>query len=50
MNVPHFLYSAVPAGSQPAQQCALSDEGDRAEGGRKALPGSNGGVSYAERP
>jgi len=35
----------VPAASQPAQQCALSGEGDWAEGNRKALPGFNGGVS-----
>jgi|WetSurMetagenome_2_1015567.scaffolds.fasta_scaffold228752_1 hypothetical protein len=45
-----LLHSAVPAGSRPAQNVPCSGEGNRAEGGRKALPGSNGGVSYAERP
>jgi len=45
-----LLHSAVPAGSRPAQNVPCSDEGDRTEGGRKALPGSTGGVSCAERP
>ena len=31
-------------------KCCLAREGPRAEGGCKAPPGADGGVSYAEQP
>ena len=42
MNVVRFFCSALHARSRPAQNVSCTDGGDRTEGGREALPGSNG--------
>ena len=46
MKVVRF-FSAVLARSRPAHDVPCTDGGDRTEGGREALPGSNGGVSIS---
>jgi len=50
MNVPHFYIVQYLPVLDRHNNVPCADEGDRTEGGRKAPPGSNGGVSCAERP